>query len=859
MILRQGRDYNSVLKSVDICLDYVLNFLVSYVAFLATRMMMEPEAGFAVPARVFLSISIICLFVLFLYNYHNVYLPMRTKSPLFFLARILLTNMEVFAVLAVGILIFFRDGTGRFYLIWVLVSDVFSFVVIASKKISMMFVLHSMRSRRKNIKRILLITDSQEISEGYLEEIRHNPQFGYEVIGYVGNLSVPGLVHLGTTGDLDRVLTEQHPDEVVMAFDTVRKKVITRYISTCNNHCIKVLFIPAICGYFKSPRQIDMLGNIPMVDIRSTPLDSATNRFVKRLMDIVGSLFLIVLTSPLMLFTAIGVKLSSPGPILFRQTRVGRNNEEFTMYKFRSMRVNDRQQTGWSTETDPRKTRFGNFIRKFALDELPQFFNVLKGDMSLVGPRPEVPFYVEKFKNEIPLYMLKHTLRPGITGQAQIKGLRGDTSIQARIEEDINYIENWTIWRDIHILLLTPFRAVNRHEKYAQKEQQLQQPEAETASGAAAGEPEAPRKKEKLLYVASTVSHLQKFHQPYLQRLREEYDLYLMAPEGEGIDFPVAFRKSFFSPTNLSTVFRIRKILRREQFDRVILNTSLAAALVRLAMVGMSHRPYVINLVHGYLFGLPVSGAKAHILLWCEQLLRRYTDTVMVMNEEDAQIAEKYHLYRSRLIRMSGMGVKIPAELPARDETLRSYFLGDREGILCCFAGELSRRKNQIFLIRCVAQLRKEGIPLYLLLPGDGDQKEILQREIRRLHLKDVVFLPGNVESVRPYLGITDLYVSASSSEGLPFNVMEAMSCGLRMVLSDVKGQRDLASLHPECLYRPEEQEDFCRAVKEAIRKPLGCGAVRYPELEKYRLEAVLEQNLKDFCEEGSDNVSDGK
>ena len=140
------------------------------------------------------------------------------------------------------------------------------------------------------------------------------------------------------------------------------------------------------------------------------------------------------------------------------------------MYKFRSMRVNDTQQTGWSTEEDPRKTRFGAFIRKFAFDELPQFFNVLKGDMSLVGPRPEVPFYVDKFKKEIPLYMLKHTLRPGITGQAQIKGLRGDTSIEARIDEDINYIENWTFWRDIRILLLTPLRAINRHEKYAERE-----------------------------------------------------------------------------------------------------------------------------------------------------------------------------------------------------------------------------------------------------------------------------------------------------------------------------------------------------------------------------------------------------
>jgi exopolysaccharide biosynthesis polyprenyl glycosylphosphotransferase len=261
----------------------------------------------------------------------------------------------------------------------------------------------------------------------------------------------------------------------------VRKKVITKYVDVCNDHCIKVLFVPAICGYFKSPKQISVVGDLPMIDIRSNPLDNKSNRFAKRALDIFASSLLLLLVSPLMLFTAIGVRISSPGPIFFKQTRVGRNNKEFTMYKFRSMRVNDTQQTGWSTENDPRKTRFGAFIRKFALDELPQFFNVLKGDMSLVGPRPEVPFYVEKFKYEVPLYMLKHTVRPGITGLAQIKGLRGDTSIQARIDEDINYIENWSFWEDIRILIMTPFCAVNRHEKYAAREEKEDQKNAARA------------------------------------------------------------------------------------------------------------------------------------------------------------------------------------------------------------------------------------------------------------------------------------------------------------------------------------------------------------------------------------------
>ena len=465
MKMQFDSDSHGVLKSLDILLDFLLNFTIAYVTSIVIRWFL-PSID---TTLMFMLIVLACIASSMLYNYHNVYLPMRIQTPLFFIGRIFLVNIELFVVGAVLILIT-RVPQIQFYFVWLTSFSSVSFLILASKKITMMSILHNLRIRKKNMKRILLVTDSQEMADEYMEEIFDNPQFGYTVIGYVGNLNVIGLPHLGTTGDLDRVLQTEQPDEVVIALDTVRKKLITRYISVCNNHCVKVMVVPAICGYFKSPRQISMMGNLPILDIRSTPMDNVLNRFIKRTLDIIASAILIVITSPLMLFTAIGVKLSSPGPILFRQIRVGRHNKEFTMYKFRSMRVNDSQQTGWSTDEDPRKTKFGAFIRKMALDELPQFFNVLKGDMSLVGPRPEVPFYVEKFKKEIPLYMLKHTLRPGITGQAQIKGLRGDTSIEARIDEDINYIENWTFWRDIRILLLTPLRAINRHEKYAERE-----------------------------------------------------------------------------------------------------------------------------------------------------------------------------------------------------------------------------------------------------------------------------------------------------------------------------------------------------------------------------------------------------
>ena len=219
-------------------------------------------------------------------------------------------------------------------------------------------------------------------------------------------------------------------------------------------------------GFFKSPSQVTGVGRIPLISVHSTPLDNRFNAFVKWCVDVLGSLALIVLTSPIMLVAAIGVKLSSPGPIIFRQVRVGKMGKKFKMLKFRSMKVNSDSKTAWSTDIDQRKTRFGSFIRKTGIDELPQLINVLRGDMSLVGPRPEIPHFVEHFRTVIPLYMVKHYVKPGINGLAQIMGLRGDTSVEERIERDIEYIENWSLWLDIVILLKTPFKAFNKNEKY---------------------------------------------------------------------------------------------------------------------------------------------------------------------------------------------------------------------------------------------------------------------------------------------------------------------------------------------------------------------------------------------------------
>lgn len=344
------------------------------------------------------------------------------------------------------------------------------FTVIASgslgvKRIFTRKFLSALRRQGRNQKHTVIV-GSGDLARKYAEEIRRSPWLGYQIAGYVSGKS--GWKDVEWLGDFDRLpslLDRYHPDEVVAALDIDEYQELPHIIQICEKAGNKLSLIPFYAQYMPAHPQIDSLNGLPMINLRRIPLDNWGNAFLKRAADIAGSLLLLVLTSPLMLIAAAGVRLSSPGPVIFKQKRVGLNKNEFYMYKFRSMRVNDQADTAWSTDHDSRKTRFGAFIRKYSIDELPQLFNVLKGDMSLVGPRPEIPRYVEQFKEEVPLYMVKHQVRPGITGWAQVNGLRGDTSIEDRIRCDIYYIENWTFFFDVKILLMTVFGGIVNTEQ----------------------------------------------------------------------------------------------------------------------------------------------------------------------------------------------------------------------------------------------------------------------------------------------------------------------------------------------------------------------------------------------------------
>ena len=330
-------------------------------------------------------------------------------------------------------------------------------LLLVGKRGALRMILRRYRAMGYNQKRVLLVGHG-ESAETYLERVTSDKRLGYQVVGYVADQSGwDALPYCGTYAQLEEVFQREQPDEVVVAVPTEEGQWIGKIINACEKDGTKLSVVPSYVKYMPSNPQFDSVDGLPLINLRRIPLDNLGNAFFKRAVDVVCSLLLIVLTSPLMLIAAIGVKLSSPGPIIFKQERVGKDKKPFYMYKFRSMRVNVQQETGWSTDYDPRKTHFGSFIRKFSLDELPQFFNVLKGDMSLVGPRPEVPFHVEHFKEEIPRYLVRQQVRPGCTGWAQVHGLRGDTDIAERIRYDIWYIENWTVALDIKIIFRTVF------------------------------------------------------------------------------------------------------------------------------------------------------------------------------------------------------------------------------------------------------------------------------------------------------------------------------------------------------------------------------------------------------------------
>lgn len=332
--------------------------------------------------------------------------------------------------------------------------------------------LRQLRKKGFNQKHMILVGYSRAAEE-YIDRIKANPEWGYEIMGILDDnveqgMKYRGVQVFGRTEEIEEMLEQAKPDEIAITLGLSEYSKLEHIVAVCEKSGVHTKFIPDYNNIIPTRPYTEDLMGLPVINIRHVPLTNTFNAFIKRSVDLVGAVCAIIIFSPIMLVTAIAIKLTSPGPLIYTQERVGLHNRNFKMYKFRSMGVQSpkKERGAWTVPDDPRVTKVGKIIRKTSIDELPQLFNILKGDMSLVGPRPERPFFVEKFREEIPRYMIKHQVRPGMTGWAQINGYRGNTSIRKRIEYDLYYIENWTLGFDIKILFLTIFKGFINKNAY---------------------------------------------------------------------------------------------------------------------------------------------------------------------------------------------------------------------------------------------------------------------------------------------------------------------------------------------------------------------------------------------------------
>lgn len=398
------------------------------------------------PAKTYFSaLFLIIPGYLLLYSIFQLYMPRRVKSYRKELMDIIRANGIGFMIFILVLYFIKQEHFSRQMLC------IFFFINISlefASRYLIRTILWKMRKQGLNQKHILMIGESQ-MAEQYMDRLRENPKWGYQV-----------FAHLKDEEKLERILEGNELDEVVIALRAEDYGKLERIVDVCEKAGVHTKMIPDFGNVISTRSYIEDVQGIPVIHVRRVPLNIMRNRAAKRAVDLIGATVAIILFSPVMLLTVLVVALTEEGSVIYRQERVGLHNQVFYMYKFRSMIMQDeeKEKAEWSTRNDPRITPVGKLIRRTSIDELPQLFNVLKGEMSLVGPRPERPQFVQKFRDEIPRYMVKHQVRPGMTGWAQINGYRGDTSIEKRIEYDLYYIENWTMVFDMKILILTIFK-----------------------------------------------------------------------------------------------------------------------------------------------------------------------------------------------------------------------------------------------------------------------------------------------------------------------------------------------------------------------------------------------------------------
>lgn len=462
--MQEVQRFNKALKSCVLLGDLILlNLLLwGFEQFLGNRFWCE-NCG-----SILQGMALITLCYLLCNMHSGVILHRSVVRPEQIMVRVL-RNMVPFVLLSVCILLLFHFEFshsrlfGLFYIVLIL--------VIVSYRLAFRYFLELYRKQGGNVRKVILIGSHENMQELY-HAMTDDPTSGYRVLGYFEDFPsdrYPSDVsYLGHPQEVNNFLKQNvgRVDQLYCSLPSARSAEIVPIINYCENHLVRFFSVPNVRNYLKRRMHFEMLGNVPVLSIRREPLELLENRIVKRTFDIVCStLFLCTIFPFIYIIVGVAIKMSSPGPIFFKQKRSGEDGKEFWCYKFRSMRVNAQCDTLQATEHDPRKTRIGEIIRKTSIDELPQFINVFKGDMSIVGPRPHMLKHTQEYSLLINKFMVRHFVKPGITGWAQVTGYRGETKelwqMEGRVMRDIWYIEHWTFLLDLYIMYKTVYNAIH--------------------------------------------------------------------------------------------------------------------------------------------------------------------------------------------------------------------------------------------------------------------------------------------------------------------------------------------------------------------------------------------------------------
>ena len=471
------KDNQRMLNRVQVLLDtfiiiiaYLITYYLRFFSPLTQIPFFSAEVGTFYPLAEYARyLLLIVPLYLIIYSYMKLYTPRRNKKRWSEFFSITFSNI-IGAVFYLALI--YMLGEKHISRTFMVLFPLTNVLLTTSSRMLLAYTLRTARRKGYNLKHVILVGYSRA-AESYIDRIFANPQWGYYIHGILDDTMEKGTAYkkvpvIGSLENLGSFLTKMTLDEIAITLSINEYEKLEQVVATCEKSGVHTKFVPDYHNFIPTRPYTEDLYGLPVINIRNVPLSNTFNQLVKRLVDILGAIFALTIFSLPMLIVAILIKLSSSGPVIFTQVRVGKHNKTFKMYKFRSMVLQKEgdEKKSWTTNGDPRVTGIGKFIRKTSIDEFPQFFNVLKGDMSLVGPRPERPYFVEKFKEEIPRYMIKHQVSPGLTGWAQINGYRGDTSIRKRIDHDLYYIENWTLGLDFKIMFLTIFKGFINKNAY---------------------------------------------------------------------------------------------------------------------------------------------------------------------------------------------------------------------------------------------------------------------------------------------------------------------------------------------------------------------------------------------------------